>query len=114
MPAFVLVRSTHPHKVSVSQAAKACAMSRSRFEAEFRQAAGVSLGQFCLQMRLKAAAHLLASSDLTVKEVAVRTGFWDDSHLHRFFLREHGQTPSRYRASHLKRRLHRDNMPTEA
>ncbi len=75
MPAFVLVRSTHPHRVSVSQAAKACAMSRSRFEAEFRRAAGVSLGQFCLQMRLKAAAHLLASSDLTVKEVAVRTGF---------------------------------------
>ena len=114
MPAFVLVRSTHPHKVSVSQAAKACAMSRSRFEAEFRRAAGVSLGQFCLQMRLKAAAHLLASSDLTVKEVAVRTGFWDDSHLHRFFLREYGQTPSHYRASHVKRHLRRDNRPTEA
>lgn len=113
MPALVLVRSAHPHKVSVSQAAKACAMSRSRFEAEFRQAAGVSLGQFCLQMRLKAAAHLLTSSDLTVKEVAARTGFWDDSHLHRFFLREHGQTPSEYRASHLKRHLHGNNTPTE-
>ncbi len=72
-------------------------MSRSRFEAEFRQAAGVSFGQFCLQMRLKAAARLLTSSDLTVKEVAARTGFWDDSHLHRAFLREYGQTPTDYR-----------------
>ncbi len=97
MPALVLVRSAHPDKVSVSQAAKACAMSRSRFEAEFRQAAGVSFGQFCLQMRLKAAARLLTSSDLTVKEVAARTGFWDDSHLHRAFLREYGQTPTDYR-----------------
>ncbi|MCJ7750271.1 MAG: AraC family transcriptional regulator [Armatimonadetes bacterium] len=114
LPAFVFVRSAHPHKVSVSQAAKACAMSRSRFEAEFRQAAGVPFGRFCLQMRLKAAARLLASSDLTVKEVAATTGFWDDSHLHRFFLREYGQTPSDYRASHLKRHLDRDNIPTEA
>jgi AraC-like DNA-binding protein len=113
MPALVLVRSAHPHKVSVSQAAKACAMSRSRFEAEFRQAAGVSFGQLCLQMRLKAAARLLTSSDLTVKEVAARTGFWDDSHLHRFFLKEHGQTPSEYRTSHLKRHPQAADTPTE-
>lgn len=97
MPAFVLVRSTHPHKVTVRQAAAACAMSSSRFQAEFTEAAEMSFGRFCLRMRLGAAVHLLASSDLTVKEVAAQAGFWDDSHLHRAFVKEYGQTPTEYR-----------------
>lgn len=99
MPALVLVRSAHPHRVSVSQAAAACAMSASRFQAEFAQAAGRPFGRFCLEMRLQAARHLLASSQLTVKEVARQTGFWDDCHLHRAFLREYQLTPAHYRAS---------------
>ncbi len=100
MPALVLAQGPPTRKVSVTEAAEACSLSRSRFQAEFRRAAGISFGHFCVRMRLRTAEHLLASSDLSVREVAARTGFHDDSHLHRFFLREYGQTPGDYRASH--------------
>jgi transcriptional regulator GlxA family with amidase domain len=43
------------------------------------------------------AAHLLAASSLSVKEVAVKSGFWDDSHFHRHFHREYNQSPTEYR-----------------
>jgi len=113
MPALVLAQSPGTHRVTVADAARACSLSKSRFQAEFLRAAGTSFGRFCLQLRLRAAAHLLRTSALTVREVAARTGFVDDSHLHRFFLREHGQTPNEYRLSHSNQQTHEDSTVTE-
>lgn len=97
MPALVLARAAEDHKVSIAQAAEACGLSKSRFQAEFHQAAGMTFGRYCLRTRLRMAAHLLAASSLSVKEVAVKSGFWDDSHFHRHFHREYNQSPTEYR-----------------
>jgi len=72
-------------------------MSRSGFQSAFRRAAGVTFGRFCMQTRLAAAAHLLTRGELTIKAIAAKTGFWDDSHFHRCFLMEYGETPAQYR-----------------
>ena len=73
-------------------------MSPSHFQATFRRITGLSFGRYCLQARLSGAADLLANSDLPVTEVARRTGYCDDSHLHRHFRRHFGATPRAYRA----------------
>lgn len=33
-------------------------------------------------------------------DYTAKAGFWDDSHLHRLFLREYRQTPVEYRSAH--------------
>jgi AraC-like DNA-binding protein len=98
-------RAKQGGKVSTSEVASACAMSRSHFCRAFRRSMGRSFGQFEIQSRLAVAAHLLRATQLPLKEIAIRTGFWDDSHLHRHFTAHYGTKPRAFRtrrARHLQ------------
>jgi AraC-like DNA-binding protein len=97
MPALRLAHDSPRRRVSVAEAAAACAMSESRFGHLFQNATGISFAKFCLRARLMYAAHSLLSSDQTVEAVAAETGFVDISHLSRSFVRYFGCTPSQYR-----------------
>lgn len=101
----VCARAKQGEKVSTSEAASACAMSRSHFCRTFRRVMARSFGQFEIQSRLAVAARLLRATQLPVKEIAVRTGFWDDSHLHHHFTAQYGTKPRAFRtrkAGHLE------------
>ncbi len=76
-------------------------MSRSRFDAVFRGAMGISFGRFELNHRLHAAARQLVSSADPIKAIARRFGFVDASHFHRRFVAHFAQTPAAYRAARL-------------
>ena len=93
----VCTRAKQGEKVSTSEAASACAMSRSHFCRTFRRLMARSFGQFEIQSRLAVAARLLTATQLPVKEIAVRTGFWDDSHLHHHFTAQYGTKPRDFR-----------------
>ncbi|MFB3883467.1 MAG: AraC family transcriptional regulator [Armatimonadota bacterium] len=95
-PALQLVYShgVAGRRVSLNEAASACAMGRSLFCRAFRQATGFSFTQFELRLRLSVALHLLRTTRLPIEDIASRTGFWDRSHLHRHFT-------SRYRIAPL-------------
>ena len=43
------------------------------------------------------AAHLLTGTDRPVRDISIRTGFHDSSHLNRHFLAHHGLTPRSFR-----------------
>ena len=98
MPALRIAHETPRRRVSVAEAAAACAMSESRFGHLFQGATGISFAKFCLRARLMFAAHNLLSSDQTVEVIAAETGFVDISHLARSFVRYFGCTPTQYRA----------------
>jgi AraC family transcriptional regulator len=59
----------------------------------FKQSMGITPHQYILQCRLNQAKHLLQHSDLSITEIAIRTGFCDQSHLTRYFKRIIGVTP---------------------
>ncbi|MBD2463187.1 helix-turn-helix transcriptional regulator [Oscillatoria sp. FACHB-1407] len=59
----------------------------------FKQSLGITPYQYILQCRLKQAKHLLQHSELSIIEIAHRTGFCDQSHLTRYFKRILGVTP---------------------
>jgi AraC-like DNA-binding protein len=103
----VCTRAKQGQKVSTSEAASACAMSRSHFCRTFRRLMARSFGQFEIQTRLGVAARLLSATDRPVKDIAVRTGFHDGSHLHRHFLAHHGLTPRMFRKAIARRRTGR-------
>lgn len=59
----------------------------------FKQSTGVTPHQYILHCRINQAKYLLQHSKLTIAEIAVRTGFCDQSHFSRYFKRVVGITP---------------------
>jgi AraC family transcriptional activator of pobA len=96
-PAMRLLDAEPVPPVSLSEAARASGLSRSRFAVIFRQVAGVSFGEFSLQARMTYVQRLLRQTSLSVEHIAARAGFANASHLHRAFLRYHLCTPGQYR-----------------
>ena len=111
---LVCVRSKAGEPVSTTEAAQACALSRSHFCRVFRGAIGRSFGQFELQSRLGVAARLLQDSAAPVNDIAVRTGFWDSSHLSRHFVAQFQVSPRVFRARSHSRSRREGDVPSPA
>jgi AraC-like DNA-binding protein len=97
MPALKLTHDQPWSRVTASDAAAACSLSRSHFGYLFRSAMGVSFGKFCQRTRLGFVAHQLLYTNDTVESIAEQAGFVDVSHLSRTFAKHHGCSPSEYR-----------------
>lgn len=65
----------------------------------FKHETGVRFGEWLTEQRLQRAAHLLASSFLSVKEITHAVGYEHPSSFTRAFERRFLQTPSSYRAA---------------
>lgn len=76
------------------------AVSRSTLNRKIKAITGTSPKAFIRSMRLKRAAHLLASSDFPINEIFFQVGFYDASNFSRIFKKEFGVTPSQYRENH--------------
>jgi AraC-like DNA-binding protein len=74
-------------------------LSRSALATRFRQLAGESPMRYLAKVRLSHAAGYLATSNLSLYEIARLTGYENDASLSRAFRREFGQAPGAYRNS---------------
>jgi len=92
---FMTVRCAEP--LTLADLARRAAMSPRTFTRHFRAQTGVSPKQWLLARRLEAARRLLESSDLSVAEIAVRTGFGTPLALRQQFTRVLRTTPTAYR-----------------
>ena len=75
-------------------------MSVAHFQRMFMKIIGVRPGRYIIQQRLNAACRLLESTDSGVSDIALSTGFCDQSHFTKMFKRERGITPGEYRRRH--------------
>ena len=83
--------------LSVQQLADRSLMSRRTFARHFAASTGTTPYQWLLAQRLRLAQVLLETSDLTVEQVAVRSGFDDASVLRKHFRRLLQTNPQAYR-----------------
>ena len=81
--------------VTLDELAAAAGVSRFRVVRLFTAAVGMPPHRFQLAQRVKLARRLLERG-AGVSEAAARTGFFDQSHLHRHFRRSLGTTPREY------------------
>jgi AraC family transcriptional regulator len=72
-------------------------LSQSHFTHLFRQSTGKSPYQYLLQLRVERAKELLKLGDLSIADVAVTVGFYDQSHLTKQMKRLLGFTPRQFR-----------------
>lgn len=84
--------------LSITEIARTAGLSLMTFKRGFRAMFGVTPWNYVIECRLKRARQLLEESALPLNEIALRSGFAHASHLTRFFQRQYGQPPGRYRS----------------
>jgi AraC family transcriptional regulator len=83
--------------LSLEELARQVGFSPYHFARLFRQAVGESPHQFVLRQRVDYAKQLLRNPDLPISQVAMASGFADQSHLTQIFKRYTGMTPRAFR-----------------
>ena len=88
---------------TVSALAREAAVSRSVLDSRFREILGRSPIRYLTEWRMHIAEDLLMTTDLGVGVVARRVGYDAEEAFSRAFKREHGESPSVWRAAHILR-----------
>jgi len=96
-PALACLHARPEHPWTVSELAHEAAVSRSLLDQRFRDVLGLSPIRYLTEWRMHIAADLLASTDLTVAQVARRTGYDSQEAFSRAFKRRMGSAPSTWR-----------------
>ncbi|WP_293127455.1 AraC family transcriptional regulator [Microcoleus sp. bin38.metabat.b11b12b14.051] len=84
----------HLHReVKLIELAAIAQISPYHFLRLFKNSLGITPHQYILQRRIEKAKYLLLHTELSITEVAATAGFYDQSHLTRYFKRIVGVTP---------------------
>ncbi len=93
------VRTDLSHAWTVSEMAAVIGVSSSQLRRLFAHHFGATPRQRLCNLRLEAAARLLADPGIRIKEIQLRVGIADASHFCRDFRERFGVSPSEYRES---------------
>lgn len=96
---------------SVSDLASQVGLSRSHFSILFKKTVGDSFVAFQYKRKLKLAKALLRDTQLTMQDIAERTGLGDSKYFSKWFKRCTGQTPSYYRIQQKDAVIRTDEHP---
>lgn len=90
--------------VSVQETAEAIGVSVSHLAHLFGAAAGMTVKEYALGLKVELVKHLLIMSDAKLEDLAERCGFCDASHLSRVFRQYTGSWPGEFRQRSHRRR----------
>lgn len=96
-----LLETNAERHVSVGQVARQCGISVAGLYRKFGKAFSTTPSVYQNQYRLKRAAVLLETTDLPITQIALETGFCDQSYFSRQFRRLYRCAPGEYRARSL-------------
>lgn len=91
--------------------ARELGVSYSSLRSSFTKHTGLSPHQYLLELRLIRARQLLTDTTLTIKAVALETGFRDEHYFSRLFRQKMNRTPSQWRQRHHRTRSIDDPKP---
>ena len=83
--------------IDVGALASMVFLSRRQFERRFREIFHLSPGDFLLKIRIDTAIRLLIETDISITQIAMETGFYDNSYLTRQFKKMIGVSPLQFR-----------------
>lgn len=86
-------------KMNVNEIAETLCIHRVHLSREFRKAYGIPLSLYLIRQRLACAAKLLKTTNLTVKNIAMKSGFSDPVYFTRYFRNATGFSPQKFRDS---------------
>lgn len=83
--------------ISVEELSAVVRLSTSHFLRAFKRAAGETPHKYIVQRRLQRARHLMLTTDIALVEIALASGFADQSHFCRIFRQSCGESPAAWR-----------------
>jgi transcriptional regulator GlxA family with amidase domain len=86
-------------RISVEALAGLASLSVCYFVRAFKQSVGVTPHDYLIRRRVERTMELLAGTDMPLSEIALATGFADQSHCARRFRQHVGMSPKAYRWS---------------
>lgn len=92
-----MMLSVETRDLSLDEMARRLGTSYSNFRRTFREHTGIGPHQYRLHLKIGHARDLLLNTDLSIKEIAFRSGFEEEQYFCRFFKKTMGKTPSNYR-----------------
>lgn len=95
--AVEFIHASLSRTLSLAQIAFEADLNMSQFSNVFKNVMGISPHQYVLRLRVEKALALLRETTLPISEIALQTGFADQSHLTRTLRQHHGVTPRQVR-----------------
>ena len=98
-----LLAYIHKHsqeKVSLEDLSATFHVTVSHMSRTFKRYAGVSIGNYINTIRINNAKEMLLDPDMTIQEIAGRSGYESLNNFYKYFKAETGQTPAMFRKSH--------------
>jgi AraC family transcriptional regulator len=92
-----LLRANLDGSLRLAELAQACNLSVSHFARSFKRTFGVSCHRWLIELRIERAKSLLSVADLSLTDVALKSGFNDQTAFTRTFRRIVGVPPGRWR-----------------
>jgi AraC-like DNA-binding protein/ligand-binding sensor protein len=92
------IRTHYAQKLGLEDVATHVGLSPAYFSRLFKEETGNSFSGYLASVRVERSKELLRDGTLSLADIALETGFADQSHFSRVFKKETGVSPSRYRA----------------
>ncbi len=95
----------HEHfyeKITISNLADIAHLSRTAYINKFKEICKIPPSAYITKLRIESAMNMLTSTNLSILEIAYRTGFYDASHFTKIFEGYLKTTPQKYRNSKSK------------
>ncbi len=105
---FEFVRVNYAEKITVEQATQLVHMSQAQFMKVFKKVSGMTFVAHVTRVRINNALRLLRETDMTIAEIAAKTGFSDQSYFDRRFRQAFGKSPREWR-----RQITKSGRPVE-
>ena len=92
------IRKNLSSKITLSGLSELVHLDSSYLSGLFKKQTGSTITQYTNACRIVCAVELLLESDMTIEEIAQKSGFYDIHHFSRNFKKAQGVSPSAYRS----------------
>ncbi|MCP4598960.1 MAG: helix-turn-helix transcriptional regulator [Proteobacteria bacterium] len=96
-PVILCLHTHYQEKITISELSKLFLTNRTTLAEQFREATGMPVITYLIQLRIRLAAMMLRDTALAVSDIRERVGFQSDSHFGRMFRKYMEHSPTQYR-----------------